>query len=158
MRLTRTLSVVLAFFVVAACDGLRHPLDDSETRPTTREVALEEAGNTLDLIGDQVMDDSPYVGDRWAAEDGCGMAPFGPSQGEVGVVLIRVYTEESMALARDPERLLDDYERFWTELGESVSRSSPGMDPGAVSRVDGIGYELVSSPPMMVLRAYTPCY
>lgn len=144
--------------LLAAVGCVRHPLDDSEESPATQELALEMATEVLDLVGDRVMDDSPYVADRWTADDGCATAPSGPSQGDVGVVLIRTYTEESMAMERDPERLLDDYETFWLDRGESVSRSSPNMDPGVVTRVEGIGYELVSLPPNMELRAYIPCY
>lgn len=154
----RVLSSLLALSLVTACDGLRHPLDDSETRPETQELALDEAGEMLDLVGQWVMDDSVYSGDRWVADDGCATAPFGSSQGDVGLVLIRSYTEESMALERSPIRLLDDFERFWADRGESVSPSSSSMDPGVVARVDGIAYELVSLPPMMELRAYIPCF
>lgn len=119
---------------------------------------MDEAGEMLDLVGQWVMDDSVYSGDRWVADDGCATAPFGSSQGDVGLVLIRSYTEESMALERSPIRLLDDFERFWADRGESVSPSSSSMDPGVVARVDGIAYELVSLPPMMELRAYIPCF
>lgn len=158
MTSARIVFVALSVLVSTACDGLRHPLDDSETRPGSQELALEEAKETLDLIAGTVMDGSLYVTEEWTADDGCATAPFGASQGDVGRVLIRAYTEESMALERNPESLLDDYERFWAQRDESVTRSSPSMDPGAVARVDGIGYELVSLPPMMELRAYIPCY
>ena len=153
MRALWTLLILLA-----AVGCVRHPLDDSEESPATQELALEMATEVLDLVGDRVMDDSPFVGDRWTATAGCATAPFGPSQGDVGLVLIRTYTEESMAMDRDPSRLLDDYETFWQDRGESVSRSSQNMDPGVVARVEGIGYELVSLPPNMELRAYIGCY
>lgn len=149
---------MLVVCLVAACSNVRHPLDDSETRPETEAMAVEEAEETLDDIGEAVFGGRAFTDDTWSPEDGCGTAPFAPSQGEVGLVLIRAYDGTAVGGAGSPEGLLDDYERFWVDLGESATRSSPNMEPGVVSRVNGVGYELVSLPPAMELRAYIPCY
>lgn len=153
----------LAFLValvclLGACGDLRHPLDDSETRPETEALAFEEAGDTLDDIGESVLDGTDFAEDTWSAEDGCDTAPFAPSQGDVGLVLIRTYTADDLEGASVPELLIDDFESFWSAQEKSVSRSSPNMDPGAVIRINGIGYELVSLPRAIELRAFIPCY
>lgn len=146
----------LVICLVVACDGLRHPLDDSETRPETQRQALEEAAATLDTIDESVMSGAAHDTEEWSAPDGCGTAPFGPTQGDVGVVLIRSYPVNSSSA--DSDSLIDEYVAYWDGEGESTSRSSPSMDPGAVARVEGIGYEMVSLAETVEIRAYTPCY
>lgn len=149
-------TALLAVCVVVACSDIRHPLDDSETKPETEELALAEATEVLDVIGPALFDDATYDEDVWTGEDGCSTASFAPSQGEVGVVVIRRY--ESVNLAAGPDALIEGFEAYWDEEDVSASRSSPNMDPGAVSRVDGIGYEIVSVSGALELRAFIPCY
>lgn len=150
--------VAIAAVVIAACSGVRHPLDDSETKPDTETQALDEAGTTMDGLGDSVFGNATFAAQTWAAPGACATADFAPSQGDVGQVLIRTYAEDDVSTLGTPDQLLDAYEAYWTALDESVSRSSPNMDPGVVSRVNGIGYELVSIPPSLELRAFIPCY
>jgi hypothetical protein len=149
--------LMVAVCFITACSDVRHPLDDSEERPETEALAIDEAEQTLDTIGDSVLGGSSFNEDTWSG-DGCETPPFAPSQGEVGLVLIRTYAADALDQVGSPEELLEEYESFWTDLDESVSRSSPNMDPGVVSRVNAIGYELVSVPPEMMLRAFIPCY
>lgn len=155
----RSITLLLtAALLVAACSQIRHPLDDSETRPDTQALAIEEAGSTMDLIDESLMGDVPFTEDTWVASDGCATASFAPSQGDVGSVLIRNYPAGDLADVGTTDELIAQYESYWKGEGESVSRNSPNMDPGAVSRVGGIGYELVSLPPQVQLRAFIPCY
>lgn len=147
---------LLVVLCLVACDGLRHPLDDSESRPETQQEALEAAAETLDRIDESLMSGATHLDDEWSAPDGCGTAPFGASQGDVGVVLIRAYDVDE--LAGDAESLVDEYVTYWEDQGESVSPHSQSMDPGAVARVDAIGYEMVVLTQTVEVRAYTPCY
>lgn len=157
MTTGRTLIVgCLVICCIAACDDLRHPLDDSETIPPTQQQALDEAEATLDDIDESVLAGAPFSSETWSAPNGCETAPFGPSQGDVGVVLIRSYQANSPAA--DADSLIDDYVAYWDDRGESTTRSSPSMEPGAVSRTDGIGYEMVALAQTIEVRAYTPCY
>lgn len=149
-------TALLAVCVLVACSGIRHPLDDSETKPETEELALAEAKDALDVIGPALFDEATYSEDVWTGEDGCSAASFAPSQGEVGVVVIRRY--ESANLAAEPDALIDGFEAYWDQEDVSVSRSSPDMDPGAVARVDGIGYEIVAVSGALELRGFIPCY
>lgn len=150
--------MVAACFFFTACSTMRHPLDDSETKPNTEPLAVDEAEQTLDTIGDRVLGGIDFAEDTWSGDDRCGPAPFAPSQGDVGLVLIRSYDGVALEEAGPSEDLLDEYESFWNDQNESVSRSSPNMEPGVVSRVNGIGYEMVSLPSALELRAFIPCY
>lgn len=150
--------LLMAICILTACSQVRHPLDDSETKPETRVLAIEEAEETLDTLGDSVMGGVAFVEETWADSDGCATAPFAPSQGDIDLVLIRIYSADTLGGVGTPDELLDTYEAFWSDEGESVSRNSSNMDPAVVSRVHGIGYELVSLPPDMELRAFIPCY
>lgn len=159
MASTRALTyLIVALCLLTACSDVRHPLDDSETRPETEAMAIDEVEQTLDSLGGSVLGGIGFTEDTWSADDGCGTASFAPSQGDVGLILIRRYDGDALEEVGSAEALLDDYESYWTDQDESVSRSSPNMDPGVVSRVNGIGYELVSLSPAMELRAFIPCY
>lgn len=150
-----TLAVMLAVSMIAGCSEVRHPLDDSETRPDTAVLAIEEAEATMDEIGDSVMEGASYEAETWVAQNECDTTPFSPSQGEVGSVLIRTYSAAELG---DGEELLAEYETYWSDKGESVTPSSPNMDPSAVARVNGIGYELAVLSAEVEMRAFIPCY
>jgi hypothetical protein len=138
--------VTLATMALVACD--------TETRPDSAAQAHDEAQQVLDGVGEAVFGDASFDASVWEARDGCDTAPFAPSQGDVGAVLIRSY----LSVEELPSVLIAAFTAYWEDRDESVSQSSPNMDPGAVSRVHGIGYELVSLPPSMELRAFLPCY
>lgn len=151
-------ALLTAACIVAACSEIRHPLDDSEARPDTETLAIDEAGDTMDAVGDDVLGAVAFTPDTWAPDDSCATAPFAPEQGDVGLVLIRAYDEQSVIGEGSVDGLLDEYEEYWVGRGETVSRSSQSMDPGAVARVNGIGYQLVSLPPTVEMQAFIPCY
>lgn len=145
MRVLLVGVVTLSSLLLAACD--------TETRPGDAAGARDEAAQVLDDVGAALFGAAPADDSIWSARDGCGTPPFAPSQGDVGEVLIRTYPSPEQ-----PAERIAGFTSYWEDRDESVSQSSPSMEPGAVSRVNGIGYELVSLPPVMELRAFIPCY
>lgn len=147
--------VLIAALVAVGCDDVRHPLDDSETRPDSLEEAQDEAGRTLDELGGGGLAGTPSERDQWTPDDGCGTHPDAPEQGDVGAVLIRSFE----GLPEDTvDDLLDEQEDRWRADGHTVDRGSANMAPQVITRINGIGYAVVATPPGVELRAFLPCY
>ena len=136
--------------------SVRHPLDDSETRPESAEAAKAEANLTLDELEGETLGSVLSFSEGWVPDSGCDVFPDAPEQGTVGGVLIRSY-----ALLPDGttiDALLDDQEARWEAEGRTVGRNGPNMDPQVIKRSNGIGYALLTTPPGAELRAFLPCY
>lgn len=131
-------------------------LADTETRPPTAEAAEHEARQMLEEIGASSMGSLQFVTDQWAPSSGCATHPNMPEQGDVGLILFRSYPE--VPEGDTIETLLADQEERWEAAGHTVGRGSPEMVEQVITRVNGIGYAVVSAPPGVELRAYVQCY
>lgn len=156
-RTSRFIVIVLALGLAAACgDSVKHPLDDSETRPPTAAKAREEADTELDDLGQATLPSVAFTSSSWIPPSGCGTDPTVPEQGEVGTTLYRRYDE--LPVGTTPESLMAETTERWENAGHSVSRGSANMADQVITRINGIGYSLVSTPPGVELRAFLPCY
>lgn len=150
----------LALIVIAigsACDdeAVRHPLDDSETRPTDLDAALEQANAALDDVADAVLDGVAGNDRQWPADGGCGTNPDSPEQGDVSRILYRSYP--TLAAGSTPAGVVSAAGAHWEQAGHSVGPGAPNMANQAITRIDGIGYSVVEAPPGVELRAFLPC-
>ncbi len=148
---------VTVALLTAACDnGVRHPLDDSETKPATAAEALDEATNELDRVGAAVLTGLVYEATEWEAPDRCATRVDSPEQGDVSTILYRGYaTPPSGQTAAD---VLAAATHHWEGEGHTVGPGAPNMPDQAITRVDGISYSVVDEPPGVELRAFLPCY
>jgi hypothetical protein len=155
-RVALVVSAVVAVALSGCGTSVRHPLDDSETRPASAEAAKTEANLTLDELEETTLDSAPSTSEEWVPDSGCDTLPDAPEQGTIGSVLIRSYAELPDGTTIDT--LLNDQEARWEADGHTVDRNSPNMAPQVINRSNGIGYTLVSTPPGAELRAFLPCY
>lgn len=87
-----TATLVATAMAVAGCGtAVRHPLDDSETRPASPWAATTEAAMTLDELGESTMSSLSFTSQEWVPDSGCDTYPEAPEQGDVGRVLARSY-------------------------------------------------------------------
>ncbi|MDH3299314.1 MAG: hypothetical protein OES24_02300 [Acidimicrobiia bacterium] len=150
--------VLSAVTVVTACTGdpVRHPLDDSETRPADIETAVRRAESVLADVTDSVLDGADYEDRGWSADNGCATNPEAPEQGEVSRILYRSFpTPASGASATD---IVSATEAHWERSGHTVGAGAPNTANQAITRIDGIGYSMVDAPPGVELRAFIPCF
>jgi len=150
------LAVALMALVLAACDDTC-VFCDTETRPATAAAAVIEANKTLDSIGETTMEKAAFTADEWIPDTGCATNPDNPEQGDVGRVVFRTYSQLPSGTTADG--LLGDLKDRWEKDGLSVSSNSTS-DPEekVLTRINGIGYYLASTPPGAQLRAFIPCY
>lgn len=149
--------IVLLLALTAACgDSVKHPLDDSESRPATADDASAEAETTLDELGESSLSSVPFTASSWIPPSGCGVDPTVPEQGEVGTTVYRHYAE--LPADATPETLMAETTKRWEDAGHTVGRGSANMPDQVITRINGIGYSLVSTQPGVELRAFLPCY
>lgn len=156
-------TVVLGAFALgvavigSACDdqAVRHPLDDSETRPADPDTALEQANAALDNVAGAVLDGVDHHDRQWPAGGGCGTNPDSPEQGEVSRVLYRSYPV--LASGSTPAGIVTAARTHWERAGHTVGAGAPDMANQAITRIDGIGYSMVEAEPGVELRAFLPC-
>lgn len=149
---------VAAAALLSACtgDSVRHPLDDSETKPADIDVAMEQATAVMDDVTVAVLADATYDDDDWSADDGCATNPDSPEQGDVSRILYRTFpTTPSGTTAAD---IVAATEAHWESAGHTVGPGAPDMAPQAITRIDGIGYSVVEAEPSVELRAFIPCF
>lgn len=143
--------------VATGCGAsVKHPLDDSEARPASPDAAVTEAALRLDELGESTMSSAPSTSHEWVPGTGCDTYPEAPEQGDVVRVLARFY--DALPGGGTIETLLDNQETAWKAQSHAVDRGSANMAPQVISRINGIGYALVSTPPGAELRAFLPCY
>lgn len=153
-------SVALALLLgaLAGCSSASgiHPLDDSETRPESLSEARTEATAMLDRVEEVALGEVVVVEREWNDPSGCGTNQEDPDQGDVGLILFRSAAELPSGTA--PEEVLGLTREFWESAGYSVGLPAPNMPDQVLTRVDGIGYKVVATPPGVELRAFLPCY
>ena len=151
------LVVVASLLLLSGCsDSIRHPLDDSESKPSTLEAAVEEANVEMDAVGDTALSGAAYSASEWAAPDGCGVSSDHPEQGEVSRMLERSYPE--LPAGMTPSSVLDAVSAHWVSAGHSVGEGSPTMEEQRIARIHGISYAAVSVDEEAALRAFLACY
>lgn len=146
----------LALFVAACSDPVKHPLDDSETRPPTAAAALVEANAMLDEVASAVMAGLAPTPTEWVAASGCGTDPDSPEQGDVDRTLRRTYPE--LPAGRSAADLLTAVSSHWEHAGYAVGPGAPNMAPQVITRVNGISYSVTDATPALVMAASVPCY
>ncbi len=151
------LVVATSLLLLGACaDSIRHPLDDSESKPSTLESAVGEANVELDGVADMVLSGVAYTASEWADPDGCGVNSDHPEQGEVSRVLERSYPELPAGVTQSS--VLDAVSAHWNSAGHSVGEGSSTMEEQRIARIHGISYATVSVDAGINLRAFLPCY
>lgn len=143
--------------LLSACSGqVRHPLDDSETRPPDANSALTEARTTLDAVGNALLPGVRHEDTEWIADDGCDTSTDSPEQGDVSRILRDTYP------ALPPYTTAGDVvasaQTHWEGEGHTVGAGSPDMSNQFIVRVNGISYAVVEVTPGVELRAFLPCY
>lgn len=152
-----SLATGLCLIVVIACsDAVRHPLDDSESRPPTAAEALDEASEHLEDLSTDVLPDAEYESASWNAPDGCATYPASPEQGDVGTVLYRSYPE--LPEGASTASMLESVAEYWESDGYRVGEGSANMPEQRIVRVNGISYSVVAIEPGIEMRAFVPCY
>ena len=149
-------AAVLLVSSATGCGSVRHPLDDSETKPPSAAAAAAEANRMLDRIGETTMASAAFSPSRWVPDSGCATHPDAPEQGDASRIIFRSYTE--LPATTSVQELLNRQAQEWEAAGYTTSRGSPSMPEQLITRVNGIGYSMVSTPPGMELRAFLPCY
>ncbi len=152
-----TLAVVVALLIGACEDAsVGHPLDDSEGRPADAETALSQAQRELDDVADSVLDGVAHDAGDWSADGGCGTNPESTEQGDVSRILYRSFP--SLADGATPSSVVASAKTHWEKDGHTVGPGAPNMARQAVTRIDGIGFSAVETPPGVELRAFLPCF
>jgi hypothetical protein len=151
------LSIVASLLLLTACsETIRHPLDDSESKPSTLEAAVEEASDEMDEVGAAALAGGRYASTEWTTTEGCGISPDYPEQGEVSRVLERSYA--SLPSGATQSSVLDAVSAHWDSAGHRVGEGSPTMEEQRIARIHGISYAAVSVDVGIDLRAFLPCY
>ena len=151
------LVVVASLLLLSGCsDSIRHPLDDSESKPSTLESAVDEANVEMNAVGDTALSGVAYTATEWGAPDGCGISSDHPEQGEVSRVLERSYA--GLPAGATQSSVLDAVSAHWDSAGHRVGEGSPTMEEQRIARIHGISYAAVSVDAGMNLRAFLPCY
>lgn len=151
-----TLVVVAALLLSSGCsDSIRHPLDDSESKPSSLESAVEEASVEMNAV-DTAMSGAAYTASEWSAPAGCGINPDHPEQGEVSRMLERSYPK--LPAGATQSSVLEAVSAHWSSAGHQVSEGSSTMEEQRIVRIHGISYAAVSVDAGIDLRAFLPCY
>lgn len=146
-----------ALVMLAACSGqVRHPLDDSETRPKDAAAALTEARNTLQLAGDALLAGATHSETEWLPDGGCSTSSDSPEQGDVSRILFVTYP--TLPADTTAGEVVAGAQAHWEGQGHTVGAGSPSMPNQAITRIDGISYAVVDAAPGIQLRAFLPCY
>ena len=143
--------------LLAACSGqVRHPLDDSETRPPDASAALTEAQTTLGAVGDALLPNVKHEDTEWIADGGCDTSTNSPEQGDVSRILYATYpTLPPDTTAGD---VVASAKTHWEGEGHTVGAGPPDMPNQSIARINGISYAVVEVTPGVELRAFLPCY
>lgn len=141
--------------VLVACTSARHPLDDSESRPSDLGTAVSQASMVLDDLDAEVLTDIAHDEAVWDAPQGCAVNQDSPEQGEVARVMYRSY--RSLPTGTTSVELLGAAREHWRSHGHTVGEGSPDMAPQVIARIDGISYSLVDGEPGVEARAFLPC-
>ena len=136
--------------LLAACSGqVRHPLDDSESRPPDANSALTEAQTTLGAVGDALLPNVKHEDTEWIADGGCDTSASSPEQGDVSRILHVTYP------TLPPDTTAGD---VVASEGHTVGAGSRDMPNQSIARINGISYAVVEVTPGVELRAFLPCY
>ncbi len=150
------LMVATGFFALAACNDIKHPLDDSATRPATEDDAIAEATAMLDDMATTTMVSESFIEVEWADESGCATHPDSPEQGDVGRILYRTYSK--LPGSSTIKTLMANQRSHWEDNGYTVQENAPNMPATVMFRPNSITYYLNDAPPGVELRAFLPCY
>jgi hypothetical protein len=143
--------------VIAACTGqVRHPLDDSETRPPDAASALTEAQTTLEAVGDALLPGVSHDDTEWMADGGCGTSIDSPEQGDVSRIVYATYPD--LPAETTVDEVVANARTHWEGQGHTVGTGAPSMPNQAITRINGISYAVVDTAPGVELRAFVPCY
>jgi hypothetical protein len=149
--------LALGLVLLAACSNqVRHPLDDSETRPPDAATALTEAQTTLREVGDAVLSSVAHDDSEWMADGGCGTSIDSPEQGDISRILYMTYP--TLPAERTADQVVASARDYWEGQGHTVGAGSPSMPTQAIARINGISYAVVDTAPGIELRAFLPCY
>lgn len=149
--------VVASLLLLCGCaDSIRHPLDDSESKSSTLESAVEEAKVEMDAVGAAALSGAAYTAGEWSAPAGCGINPDHPEHGEVSGLLERSYAGLPAGVTQSI--VLEAVSAHWVSSGHSVGEGSPTMEEQRIARSHGISYSAVSVDEGIALRAFLPCY
>lgn len=148
---------ICMLILLAGCSGsVRHPLDDSETRPPDAAAAQTEAEATLREVGAALLPDVKHNDTVWAADDGCATHVDAPEQGDVGRVIFAVYP--TLPAGTTAVDVVGAAKAHWVSQGHTVGAGSSNMPDQAITRINGISYAVVDTPPGVEFRAFLPCY
>ena len=93
---------------------------------------------------------------EWTADAGCDTSADSPEQGDVSRILYVTYPELPADTTAD--EVVGRAETHWEGEGHTVGAGSPSMPNQSITRVNGISYAVVDTPPGVQLRAFLPCY
>lgn len=143
--------------LLAACSGsVRHPLDDSETRPPDAAAAQTEAEATLREVGAALLPGVEPDDTVWVAEGGCSTHDEAPEQGDVGRVIFATYP--TLPAGTSADTVVGAAKAHWEAQGHTVGVGSSNMPDQAITRINGISYAVVGHDSGVQLRAFAPCY
>lgn len=156
-RFLMAIAMLSVVTTLAACNGdsVRHPLDDSETRPADLDAALEQAESVMGDVTDSVLEGAAHDDRTWSADNDCATNPDSPEQGDVSRILYRSFP--AVPSGTSAAEIVTATESHWEGAGHTVGPGAPNMANQAITRIDGIGYSMVEAEPGVELRAFIPC-